>query len=114
MGNGLEATYGVEARGELIGERLIVHKSVRLRRADGLFVQALGIELAALNACDLCAHQCGAVFKILRADLRPYLELFVVGGQSLEMLPSLVRECGIPGCRVGKRTVVMKLCRFEL
>src|SRR5262245_10377123 len=110
----LKATCRIEARGELIGERLIVHKSVRLRRADGLFVQPLGIELAALNARDLGAHQCGAVFKILRADLRPYLELFVVSDQSLEMLRSLVGTCGIPGCRVGKRTIEMKLCGFEL
>ena len=65
-------------------------KAVCVRRADGLFVEMLGIEFAAFDACDLCAHQCGAVLEILRAILRPYLELPVVGGQSLEMLPSLV------------------------
>ena len=65
-------------------------KTVGAGRADGLFVEALGIELAALKACDLGAYQCGAVFEILRAILRPYFELSVMDGQSLEMLLSLV------------------------
>ena len=46
--------------------------------------------------------------------LRPYFELPVVSCQSLEMLLFLVGKCGIPGCRVGKRTIEAKLCRFEL
>ena len=84
----LETACRVEARSEFVGERLIMDKAVRVRRADGLLVKTLGIELAALNACDLGAYQRGAVFEILRAILRPYFELSVVSGQSLEMLPS--------------------------
>src|SRR5947208_9611879 len=52
----LEAPGSVEARGEFIGERLILDKAVRVCGADGLFVKMLGIELAALDACDLRAH----------------------------------------------------------
>src|SRR6516164_7075172 len=46
----------------------------------------LSIELAALDASDLGAHQGGAVLEILRAILRPDFELSMMGGQSLEML----------------------------
>ena len=109
----LETACRVEARGEFVGERLIVDKAVRVCRADGLFVKMLGIELAAFDACDLRAHQRGAVFEILRAILRPYFELSVVSGQSLDMLLSLVGRCGIAGCRVGKRTIEVILRRFE-
>ena len=34
----LETTCGVESRGELVGDRLIIDKAVAARRADGLFV----------------------------------------------------------------------------
>ena len=61
-------------------------KAVGAGRADGLFVEALGIELAAFEARDLGADQRGAVLEILRAILRPHLELAVVGGQRLDML----------------------------
>ena len=71
----LEAARRVEARGELVGERLVVDKAVCAGRADGLFVEALGIELAAFDPGDLRADQRGAVLEILRAILRPDLEL---------------------------------------
>ena len=61
-------------------------EAVVARRPDGLFVQPLGIELAAFEARDLRADQRGAVREILRAVLRPDLELSVVGGQRLDML----------------------------
>ena len=67
----LETACRVEARSEFVGERLIMDKAVCVRRADRLLVEALGIKLAAFDACDLGAHQRGAVFEILRAILRP-------------------------------------------
>ena len=45
MGDRLEAARCVEAGSQFIGERLIVNKAVGAGRADGLFVEALGIEL---------------------------------------------------------------------
>src|SRR5882724_2008933 len=109
----LETTCRVEARGEFVGERLIVDKAVCVCRADGLFVQMLGIELPALDACDLRAHQRGAGFEILRAILRPYFELSVVSRQSFDMLPVPVGECGIAGRRVAQRTIEVRLRRFK-
>ena len=110
----LETTCRVEARGEFVGERLIVDKAVCVCRADGLFVKVLGVGCAAFYACDLRAHQRRAVFEILRAILCPYFELPMVSRQSLEVLLPLVGRCGIPGCRVGKCAIKAKLCRFEL
>src|ERR1700674_3450943 len=76
----LKTTRRVEARGQLVGEGLIVDKAVCARRADGLFVEALGIEFAALNACNLRTDQRSAVLEILRAILRPNCELSVMDG----------------------------------
>ena len=100
----LEAARGVEARGKLVGERLVVDKAVCARRADGLFVQAFGVQLPAFDAGDLRADQRGAVLEILRTVLRPDSELSVVGGQRLDMLAPLLRgERGIAGGRVAER-----------
>ena len=79
-GNLLEATRRVEAGGELVGERLVVNKAVGAGRADGLFVEALGIELTAFDPRDLGADQRGAVLEIVRAIRRPDLQLPVVRG----------------------------------
>src|SRR5260221_4591181 len=109
----LEATCGVEALGQYVGERFIMDKAISMCRANGLFVKVLRLELAPLDACDLRAHQCGAGFEILRAILRPYFELFVMRGQSLEVLPSLVGYRGIAARRMGKRTIEVILRRFK-
>ena len=76
----VETTCRVEACGNLVGDRLIVNKAVCLRRADGLFIKVFGIDHAAFYSCDLRAAQCGAVFKILRAMLRPNFQLLLVSG----------------------------------
>ena len=62
-------------------------KAVRSRRTDGLFVKLDGIESSTFDTRNLRAHQCGAVFEILRATVRPYFEPFVVSSESLEMPP---------------------------
>src|SRR5712664_1818806 len=112
-GDLLEATRRIEAGSKFIGERLVVNKAVCAGRPDGLFVEALGIELPALDPRDLGADQCGAVLEILRAICRPDLELSVVCDQSLDMLPSLAGRCGLAGCRPGECTVEVVLCRIE-
>jgi len=49
VGECLEATRGIKTPGYLIGERLIMDKAVRARRADGLFVKPLGIQFPTLD-----------------------------------------------------------------
>ena len=85
----LEPAPRVEACGQLIGERLVVHEAVCAGRADRLFVEALRIELAPVEACDLRAHQRGAVLEVLRAGVGPLLEQTVVPGECIEVLPPL-------------------------
>src|SRR5262245_7686101 len=109
----LETTCGVESCGELVGGRLIVDEAVAVRRADGLFVELLGLDDAAFDPGNLRAYQCGAVFKILRAVLRPYLVLLLVSRQSLEMPLSRVVRCGIKGRSSRECTVKVILGRFE-
>src|SRR3984893_13315486 len=105
MGDRFKTTRRVESRGQFGGERLIMGKVVGLGRADGLFVEAFGIEFAAFNACNLRTNQRCAVREILRTIFCPYFQLSVVRGQSLEMLLSLVGRCGVPGCGAGQRAV---------
>ncbi len=101
----LEAARRVEARGELVGERLIVDEAVGARRADGLFVKPLGVELAAFQAGDLGADQRGAVLEVLRAILRPDLKLPVVRSNSVQVLLPLAGRCGVAAGGLGQRAV---------
>src|ERR1700679_2632162 len=64
-GNLLEAALRVEAGSELIGECLILNKTIGACRADGLFVVVLRIELPAFEASDLGGDQHRAVREIL-------------------------------------------------
>ena len=52
-----EPASGVEAGGELVGKRLVVDETVGAGRADRFLVQTLGVQLAPLDAGDLCADQ---------------------------------------------------------
>src|SRR3979409_480054 len=85
-GNLLEAARRIEAGSEFIGERLVVNKAVGAGRTDGLFVEALGIELLAFDPRDLGADQRGAVLEIVRAIRRPDLELLVMRSDSVQVL----------------------------
>src|SRR6266478_1905740 len=96
-----------------VGDRLIIDKAVVVRRTDGLFVKLLGLQNAALDPGNLRAYQCGTVFKILGAMLRPYLLLLLVSSQSLEMSLSRAVRCTINGRSSRERTVKVILGRFE-
>ena len=78
-----EAAPGVEARGHFVGDRFVVDEAVCAGRADGLFVEAFGVEVPAFDPRDLGADERGAVLEIVRAIVRPGLELFVMRRQSL-------------------------------
>ena len=105
-----EASCPVEPGSNFVGNRLIVDESIGVRRVDGLFVKAFGVDHAALYSCDFGSHECGTVFKILRAMLRPYFELSVVCSQSLEMFVPLTGSSAIPCCRMRKRTIESECC----
>ena len=113
MRDRFKTTRRVEARGQLVGERLIVDKAVCAGRADGLFVEALGIELAALNACNLRANQRGAVFEILRAIFCPYFQLSVVRRPEPRNAAVAGRQRGVTACGVGQRAIEVIFRRFK-
>ena len=81
----------IEARRELVCECLIVDKAICARRSDRLLVHAHGVEMTAFNACDFCAHECGAVFEILRTMLCPYFKLPVMSHHSVKVVSLLIR-----------------------
>jgi hypothetical protein len=64
--------------GELVGERLLVNKGVGAGRADGLFVQTLRLDRAALQARHLRGDERGAVLEIVWAIRRPDPKLLLV------------------------------------
>ena len=109
----LERAGRVEARGQLVSERLVVNKAVGTGRADGSFVEAHRLDIAAVDARDLGAHQRSAVLKILRAVRRPHVEVTVMGGDGLEMLVALLAASDIAALCVGKRAIKVILRRFE-
>src|ERR1700675_4819239 len=53
----LKTEVEIEAARQLVGERLVVDKAVCVCRADGPFVEAHRVEVAALDACDLGSDQ---------------------------------------------------------
>src|SRR5262245_41121492 len=109
----LETTHCVESRRDLVGDRLIVDKAVAVRRADGPFVELLGLEQAAFDPGNLRAHKCGAVLKILRTMTRPYLQMLLVNSQRLHMPLSPVVRCKINGRSSRECTVEVILGIFE-
>ena len=113
-GNLLEAMRRVEAGSEFIGERLMVNKAVGAGRADGLFVEAFGIELPAFEPRDLGADQRDAVREIIRAIRRPELELPLMRSDSVQALLSFAGWRGIPGGGLSQGAEEMVFRRFEL
>src|SRR5580698_3745396 len=110
----LETTCCVESRGNLVGNRFIVNKTVCVRRADRLFIEGFGIYHPVFDSRDFGADQCGAVFKILCATLRPHFEHLVVCRERVKMFPLLIMLSTLPTGRVREGTVIVELHSFEL
>ena len=100
-----ETARRVETRGEFVADRFVVDEAVRACRADGLFIEAHCIEVAALEASNLGAHERGAVLEILRASLLQYLELLVMRKDGTYVLLPFAGCCGVAASSVRKRAV---------
>src|SRR6202040_1884173 len=57
-GDRIEAARRVEPRGYLMGEALVLHEAVLARRADGRFVETLGVQFALIQTREFGANQC--------------------------------------------------------
>ncbi len=67
----IEATGRVEARSKFVGERLIVNKAVCASRADGLFVEALGVQFPRFLTREFGANQCRPICERCRTIVCP-------------------------------------------
>ncbi len=109
VGNALEAACRIEARGNLIGDGLVVHEAVRARRTDGLLVQPLGVEFPPLDPGHLRPDECRPVGKILRAMQRPGVELLQVFRQPRAMIFAVLKRGEFMDRRMAKRIVEVVL-----
>src|SRR5258708_31361694 len=90
-GNFFEPASCIEPCGNFVGNSFILYKPIRVRRADGVFIELLRVEQTAFDTGDLCPYQCSTIFEILRAILGPDIELSLMKRQSLQVLLALVR-----------------------
>src|SRR4029077_10718815 len=74
----VEAARGIESRGQLVRQSFVLDEAVFMCRPDRLPVPLLGIDDAAVDACDLRTDQCRAALEILRTMRRPDCELLVM------------------------------------
>src|SRR6202011_5650006 len=66
VGDGLEAARRVEARGQLMGQALVLDEAVLARRVDGLFVEALGVQFPRFQTRELGATHSRPVLHMRR------------------------------------------------
>ena len=65
-GDSLETTAEIEARRQLAGNRLVLHKAVAVRRTDGFFVKSLSLEHPAFDPGDFRTGDRGAALEGVR------------------------------------------------
>src|SRR5260370_21993060 len=104
-GDRIEAARRVEPRSELVGDGLVLDEIMCARQPDGIFVQALGVELPAFEPRDLGADECGTVPEICGAVLRQSDEPLVMVEQHLEISRALVGGRRIAACRERERGI---------
>src|SRR5580658_1464366 len=114
IGDSGQTARSVKIRREFAGDALIVDKTVRACRSDGLFIEAFGFKRPAFNARDLRMDQRGTVFKIWRAMLCPHFELPGVICQGVEMALFFLGRCRIPVCGVSEGSIKAEISRFQL
>ena len=71
VGDRLEAACSIEPCGAFVGDALVLDEPVLARQPNGLFVETLGLQFSAFEACDLGGDQRRATPKVLGTVLRP-------------------------------------------
>src|ERR1700730_4686002 len=84
--NGLKPSICVKSCSQLVRQAFVLIETVLMRRADRLFLEALGIQFSALQARNLGTDQRRPVQEIRRAILSPKRELPMMGYDRREML----------------------------
>src|SRR5258708_12301624 len=70
-GNFFEPASCIEPCGNFVGNSFILYKPIRVRLADGVFIELLRVEQTAFDTGDLSPSQCSTIFEILSALLGP-------------------------------------------
>src|SRR6516225_9463221 len=109
----LEAAGRVKARGQLVGERLVMDKAVCARRRDGVLIKLHGLQRASLDTGNLGANQRGAVLKVLRTMRRKVPKLSCVPSKRVYMLGVWVGAYGVAACGASQRGIEMIFRLFE-
>ena len=79
MRDRFKAACSIEPCGEFVGDALVLDEPVLTRQPNGLFVETLGFQFSAFEACDLGGDQRRTTPKVLGTVLRPLFKLLPVG-----------------------------------
>src|SRR5471030_1496791 len=90
VGDRINAPRGVEPRGELVANALVLDEAVLLSQSNGCFVKTLRIRFPALQARDFRGDQGFAVRAVLWAAGRPFRNGPAMRLDLNQMLPALV------------------------
>ena len=73
-----------------MGQALVLHEAVLARRADGRFVEALGVQFALFQTREFGANQCSPVCECCRTVVCPDRYLLEMRCQRFQVLEPLV------------------------
>ncbi len=97
-----------------MGDRFVLDEAILTGRLNGLLIEVHCVEIAALDARDLCGDQFCPVSEILGAVLGQYNDLLVVGGECLAMPGPLLGRCSVVLCRPGERVIEKVFGRLKM
>ncbi len=69
--------------GTFIGQGGLVREAVVVRGVNGLVIQSHGLGVLSGEGGDFGGDKAGLMFEILRADIGPSLQLFLVGDEGV-------------------------------
>src|ERR1700726_202743 len=84
-GERIEAARRVEPRGYLMGQALVLDEALLAGRADGLFVEALGVQFPRFQTREFGANQCRPVCERCRTIVCPDRYLLKMRYQRFQM-----------------------------
>ena len=108
-----EAARCIEPGGQLVRECFVLDEALLARATDGLLVEASRLQLPTFQACDLGAHERGAVREVRRAVLGPCFDLATVHRQRLQAFGTVHGGRRIAQRSTRQRGVQVILRRFE-
>src|ERR1700722_19768946 len=85
----LETKFSVVPRRKLVCDSLVLNETLCTRLANCLLIEPHGVRFSNFEACDLRIDECCGAPEVLRANLGPLTELFVVRLQPCKQIAPL-------------------------